>query len=66
MAYLLQLLSSYSDIKKNYKTYQKTKTQLDETEKASEPDKAGMVVYSDQKIQTTMINMLTVLVDKSM
>lgn len=38
---------------KNYKIYQKTKTQFEETEQVSEPYMAGMLELSGQEFKIT-------------
>ena len=40
------------------------KTQLEETEQASEPDTAGILELSVQEFKTTIIDMLRTLMDK--
>ena len=50
--------------KKNYKIYQKTKIQFEETEQVSEPYMAGMLELSGQEFKTSVINMLRALMDK--
>lgn len=44
----------------------KKETQFEETQKAPESDMAGMLEYSDWNVETTMINMVMVLVDKKL
>lgn len=53
----------YSYQEKNYKGYQKAKTQFEETQKVSEPDMAGMFKLSDQEFKITTINMLRALIE---
>ena len=48
----------------NYKLYQKTKTQFEETEQASKPDMIGMLKLLSHEFKTTMINMLRDLMHK--
>lgn len=55
-------MSSYQE--NNYKAHQKTKTQIDETDKVSEPDMTGMLVLSEREFEVTMIIILKALINK--
>ena len=50
--------------RKNYKTYQRQKTQTEEIEQASELDMAGRLEWSDYEFKTTLINILKAIMDK--
>ena len=69
MSYLLmeknQIISSYQG--NNYKTQERAKTQLAETEQTPEldSDTAGMLELSDQDFKSIMINMLRALMDEA-
>lgn len=49
---------------KNFRAYQKAKTQFEEIEQASELDMEEMLELSDWGFRTNMINILRVLIDK--